>query len=119
MALDCQARIVRFHPVPVVFHPDLFLPAELDMNLQPARTRVDRVFDELFHDRGGAFHHFAGRDLVGQVGRETGDPAHPYIQRRRRNTTSIATITMTEIATSHQNCAFSPPGRCGNGTFIP
>src|SRR4029077_10323715 len=41
------------------------LPARLDVDPDAARTRVQRILQQLLHHRGRTLHHLAGSDLVG------------------------------------------------------
>ena len=68
VTLERQARILRAHAVAVVFDPDETLAAQLDVHLDAPRAGIDRVFDELFDDRGRPLDHLAGRNLVGEIG---------------------------------------------------
>ena len=47
------------------------------------RAGVDRVLDQLLDDRGRPLDHFAGRDLVRQLGRQTVDAVHSQSLRRK------------------------------------
>ena len=76
VALDRHPRVFRLHPLAIVFHADLFLAAELDVDLQPPRAGVDGVLDELLDDGGGTLHDFAGGDLVREIRWETVDFTH-------------------------------------------
>jgi hypothetical protein len=76
VTLDREPRVLRPHPLAIVLHADLFLPSELDVNLHAPRAGVDRVLDELLDDRRGTLHHFAGGDLIGEVGGQAVDFPH-------------------------------------------
>src|SRR5439155_20702285 len=100
----------------IVFDANLLLAAELDVNGEAARARIDRVFDELLDDRRRAFDDFPRGDLIREIRREADDF---HIQRLRRKRPSIAAVTTRQMPTIHQNCAASPPGNRGNPTFMP
>ena len=63
--LEREPRIFRAHALAVVFDAHEPLAAQLDVDLDAARARVDGVFDELFDDRCRTFDDLAGGDLVG------------------------------------------------------
>ena len=65
VALERQPRIVRAHPLAVVFDAHQALAAHFDVDLNAPRAGVDGVFDELFDDRGRPLDDFAGGDLIG------------------------------------------------------
>src|SRR5205085_8746847 len=73
MALEREPRILRLHPFPIVFDLDLLLAAELDVNPDASRARVERVLDELLDDGRGAFDDLARRYLVGKISRKEMD----------------------------------------------
>ncbi len=64
VTLERQACIFGAHALAVVFDPHETLTAQLDVDLNAPRAGVDRVFDELFDDRGRPLDHFAGSNLV-------------------------------------------------------
>ena len=70
---DRQARVLRHHPVAVVFHANQLLATELDGDGDAAGIRVERVLDELFNDRRGPLNDLARRDLVREVQRQPAD----------------------------------------------
>ena len=76
VALEREPRILRAHPLAIVFDADEPLAAQLDVDLDPPRAGVDGVFDELFDDRCRTLDHLAGGDLIGEVGWEEVDAAH-------------------------------------------
>ena len=76
VALDGQLRVVGRHPLAVVLDADQPLAAQLQRHRHPHGAGVEGVLDELLDRRGGPLDHLAGRDLVGQTGRQPVDPAH-------------------------------------------
>ena len=58
-----ERRIVGAHAFAVVAHPDQAQAAVLELDDDAARARVERVLDELLHDRRRTLDHLAGRDL--------------------------------------------------------
>src|SRR6185369_5760372 len=117
--LDRKPHIFRPHPLAVVFDPNRLLAAELDRDADAPGPGVDRVLDQFLDDRCRPLDDFAGRDLVRKVAGQNVDAAHGYSQPRNVNTTSIVVVTAPIHPTTHQNCAASPPGNIGSGTFIP
>jgi len=67
VALQTQQRVVAAHPHTVVRHPHQAAPARLDFHHDPRRLRVERVLNQLLHRAGGAFHHLARGDLIGDL----------------------------------------------------
>ena len=64
MAGQGQGQIVRSHTAAIILDPDQGFAAIRDVNFDPARARINGVFNELF-DRGRrAFDNFARRDTV-------------------------------------------------------
>ena len=118
VALDRQPRVLSLHPLAIVLDADRLLAAELDGDGDAAGAGVERVLDQLLDDRGRPLDDLARGDLVRQdVGGsllilpiETDFQIHPF---RRKNHT-IVTPTVTMMPTIHQNCAASPPGKCGS-----
>ena len=76
MTLDRKPRVLRIHPLAVVFDPQQFLPAELDRHRDPRRAGVERVLDQLLDHRGRTLDDFAGGDLIGEVERKAMNPCH-------------------------------------------
>ena len=77
---------------------------------------------------------FSTSSLTTEAGRSTTSPAAIWLARSsgsfrirdtpttspdRRNQVTIAIDAAAISATTHQNCAASPPGRCGSVTFMP
>jgi hypothetical protein len=116
--LDREPRVVSLHAFPVVFDANQLLPAELRRDRDAAGSRVDRVLDQFLDDGGRALHHLAGGDLIGEVRRKSMNATH-QIQPINRNNRSIPPDIAAMAPDTHQNCACSPPGNCGSGTFIP
>jgi hypothetical protein len=68
--------IIARHSLAVINDPDQSAPAELDVDVDPCRTCVDRVFHELLNNRRGPLDHFACCDLVREIVREYSDLVH-------------------------------------------
>ena len=70
MAHERQRELVGGYACAIVADADRRLPRSPDVDADPPCTRVDRVLDELFDDRGRALDHLARgyrvRDLWGQ-----------------------------------------------------
>ena len=96
--LERHLRVGSTHAVPVVPHPDEADPAVLDLHVDGARPRVERVLHELFHHGGGSLHDLAGRDLVDEVVREPLDRAHSHFFFRAQRTIPLGTATMRASA---------------------
>ena len=67
MAGDGGDQIVLFHAAAVVGHPDEGDAAPLDLQGDLRRAGVHRVFQKLLDGGGGAVHHLARRDEVGDL----------------------------------------------------
>ena len=119
MPLQAQPRVLRAHADAVVLDPDEPLAAVLDGDGDARRLGVDGVLDQLLDHRGRPLDDLTGGDLVGQIVGQLADAAHAYHHPERRNHRSMAIAALSISATTHQNCAASPPGRCGSGTFMP
>ena len=117
MPLEGERRLLARHPLAVVFDGDQLLAAELDLDGEPARAGVDGVLDQLPDDRRRPLDDLAGRDLVGELRRQTVNPAHN--QSSRRNIHSMPAQISAMMAAIHQNCAPGPPGNSSNLTFMP
>ncbi len=65
MPLEGEHGIVANHAASVVGDLNKFFPARLDADLDARRARVERVLQQLLHDRGRALHHLASSDLIG------------------------------------------------------
>ena len=67
MPLEGKQGIVTHHAAAVIGDLNQLLAAGLDLYLNALRTRVQRIFQQLFHHGRGPFHNFAGSDFVGNV----------------------------------------------------
>ena len=119
VSLETQSRVVGGHADAVVVDADQPLAAVFDGDHDPSGRGVDGVLDQLLDDRRRALDDLSGGDLVGQVVGQLVDARHLHHQPDRRNQTSNDSEALAMIATTHQNCASAPPGRCGSGTFMP
>ena len=70
MSFKTEQRVIFAHAESVVGHTNQTASARLDFHGDARRLGIERVFHELLHDTGGALHHFAGGNLVGNVFRE-------------------------------------------------
>ncbi len=68
--LDRQFEIGRRHAAPVIDHADQRLPALGQCDLDAGGAGIDGVLDQLLDGGGGTFDHFAGGDLVDEIGGE-------------------------------------------------
>src|SRR5262249_40415191 len=64
VARERERQILARHPAAVVDDADLALASLRDLDDHAARAGIDRVLDQLLHDRGRPLDHLAGRDLV-------------------------------------------------------
>jgi hypothetical protein len=83
VSLEREHGVVALHAAAVVAHADQLASAFLDGDIDGGGAGVECVFDELFHRRCGALHHFAGSNLVGDGGWEYGDACHELQDNRR------------------------------------
>ena len=63
-----QRQVILVDAAAVVAHPDQLGAALLHVHGDLAGAGVERVFQQLLKHRGGALHHLAGGDLVGEPG---------------------------------------------------
>ena len=61
-----SAQVAGGHARAVVANPDQADAAFLQVDVDPARAGIQRVFDQFLDHRRGPFDHFAGGDLVDQ-----------------------------------------------------
>ena len=71
----------RHHAVAVVGDADELAAAGFDLDADAGGAGVERVFEQLFDDGGGAVDDFAGGDLVGDLVGQDADAAHEAIVR--------------------------------------
>ena len=81
VALEGEEGVVVDHAVAVVGDADELAAAGFDLDADAGGAGVERVFEELFDDGGGAFDDFAGGDLVRHEVGEDADAAHEAIVR--------------------------------------
>ena len=70
MALQRELRVFPIHARAVVAHANQRLAAVLQLDPDGVRAGIERVLDELLHDRTRTLDDFAGRDLIGDIPRE-------------------------------------------------
>ncbi len=75
LTLEGGEGVGAVHPTTVVQDFDSFGAAAFNGDFNAGRLGVEGILDEFFHDRGGAFYHFAGGDLVGNDFGEDADLA--------------------------------------------
>ena len=73
MAPQRQPRVVGIHADAVVDDTHQPPAARFDLDVDPARARVQRVLDQFLDDRRGSFDDLTGGDLIGQLGRQNPD----------------------------------------------
>ena len=64
MARHGKGQIIARHAAAVICDTDQHLATGSIVNRDTLSPRVQRVFDQFFHRRGGAFHHLASCDPV-------------------------------------------------------
>ena len=76
VALEGQQRVVAHHAHAVVGEANQAPAAGLDIQAKFGGPGVERVFEQLLDDAGGALDHFSGGDFIGDVVGENADAAH-------------------------------------------
>ena len=76
VALEGQHRVVAQHAAAVVDDADQAAPAGFDFDAQIGSAGVERIFEQFLDHRRRPLHHFAGRDLVGDLVGKNADAAH-------------------------------------------
>ena len=79
--LKRQQRVVVNHPGPVVDHANHPLAARFHFHANRPRPRVQRVFEQFFHNGRGSLDHFARGDLVRDVLRKYAYSCHGSFRR--------------------------------------
>ncbi len=79
VALKRQQRVVMRHSVAVVNHADHALAAHFHFNPNGFRSRIDGVFEQLFHHRRRPLDNFARRDFIRHRLRQYAYPAHDVL----------------------------------------
>ena len=64
MARQSQRQLLLLDALPVITDANQFLAAINNVDLHGMRTRIEAVFNQLFHDRRRTLNHFTGGDLV-------------------------------------------------------
>ena len=75
VARQGERQVLLGDAAAVVAHPDQAGAARLQLHLDARAAGVDGVLHQLLDHRGGALHHLAGGDLVGETGVEDTDAA--------------------------------------------
>jgi hypothetical protein len=70
---DAKGDIGRVHSATVIQDGDLANSPLIKKDIDLSATGIEAIFDELFNDASGAFHHLAGCDLVDK---HTGEPRY-------------------------------------------
>ena len=70
MALQAEQRVVAAHAKTIIGYADKTAATSLDFYGEPGGLGIERVFDQFFDHTGGAFHHFAGGNLIGHLFRQ-------------------------------------------------
>jgi hypothetical protein len=71
--LEREHGVVAHHARAVIADANRLPPAVLDRDVDRLGAGVQRVLDQLFHDRRRAFDDLARGDLIGDVARQDGD----------------------------------------------
>ena len=77
VGLKRQDQVVGGHPQAVVGDPDQIFTPALDAHVNPRRTRVNGVFEQLLDHARRPLHHLARGDLVHYRLRQLTDHSHP------------------------------------------
>lgn len=83
MALEGEQSVVANHAAAVVSDADEAASAGFDFNADACGSGIEGVFEEFFHDRGGAVDDFASGDLIGDLVGENADAAHAGFKNTR------------------------------------
>ena len=67
MTFERQQRVIPAHAEAVIRHDNRRPSPTLDRDCDAMRVSIERVLDKFLHDRSRPLHHFAGRDLVGNM----------------------------------------------------
>ena len=78
MTFDRQRQLIAIHSEAVIGDRDEALAAVAQRHLDAGRAGIDRVFDQFFDRRGGAFDDLAGGDAIDDDRRQLAD-VHPPI----------------------------------------
>ncbi len=81
MSRQSQHEFVTVDPATVVGDADQAGAAGLDLDRDRAGAGVEAVLDQLLDHRRGPLDHFAGRDLVDQMGCEGADLRQDVLRR--------------------------------------
>jgi len=76
MPLDRQPRVVRLHPLAIVFDANQLLAPLLDRDADPARARVEGILDEFLDHGRGSFDDLTCRNLVREIWRKPVNFSH-------------------------------------------
>ena len=79
VAFKGKQRVVAEHAAAVIGNADEAASSGFDLQQKFFGTRVERIFEELFHDRGWPFDNFASGDFVGDIVREDAYAAQEVI----------------------------------------
>ena len=93
VAAEGEGEIVLVDAAAVVAHPQQFLAALFQLDIDPAGAGVEAVFEQFLEHRCRALDHFAGGDLIGQARTEAVDAVHlgaDSISSAARRSTSLA-----------------------------
>ena len=97
MALDCESKLVLFHPLAVVADADEAPPAVTEGDINLSRAGIDRVLNQFLDDARGALDHLASGDAVGNALRKSANP-HGQVYRARCQS-AISPISSTNART--------------------
>ena len=125
VTLDREREILLRHAAPVIGDADQPPAAARKHDLNPPRAGVERVLDELLHDRRRPLDDLAGCDLALELERENGDATHDAVYTIRRGSlrpsqasTSPRCASAPDLPRSAYVSAFaSSIARCPNGSM--
>ena len=104
VTLEGEQRVVVGHAVAVVDDADHALAAGFDFDANAVGAGVERVFEQLLDDGGGALDDFAGGDAVGDSFREYADAAHAVRSFRCRSFESDIANSVRIMPSTQRTC---------------
>ena len=76
MPLKGQQGVIAVHAAAIVADADQLPPAGFDLDPNAGGPRVERIFEQFLHHRGGPVHHLARGDLVRHLVRKNSNAPH-------------------------------------------
>ena len=76
MSLQRKQRVIAIHATAVIDDTNERNPSALNAHFNIARSCINSVFQQLFHNRGGPFHHLTSGHLTGKDFGKQFNPTH-------------------------------------------